>query len=772
MKTKLVNFKKERKKAAKEARNDQPNDDGTEWQGPVEEAAERQGATFEAAEERQGAIFEVAEEKQGATFKAEERQSLPREVECHLFMCRHEGCGRCYPTKKGRAQHEKIKHVYCLPESCGRCLYLATKQENDRQAKELQRRLEEAREAKRHQQEELLQEVVETGIKALREIRTTDIEGSDVAVGVALKLIEAILDKTAVMGVEDLVYSSPMIEGWIGRRFARDMRQEPSLKELVIVKNVLQIADHCWPLAVKTFRLSKDSTLHHVKKKQREMLDGKTWITEGGRGSYYPLANFIQEVFATSGLEAMDDPKLKFSFDGATASERGHKQLEVGTIEFLSKKLTLSEMKSSHNCHPWILYLGKEDRKMMIEELGKNKDFINEWAKNGLQLTSKTGEVVQVETCLVVDLKTLVVLTGKNEFYRTNTCYRCFWCNMTKDELESQVNARGEVEFLSEEKTKFHTLEEIINDWQTISHLAPSTRKSQASQHNGQVEEPILLFASKQVIPCLLHLVMAVCRKLLNKTLELVWIDPKGLLVKLLAQRLEKMGIYLVESKKAGNFSQRVKKSRFNRREFLIVLEYAEEWLAELDADVDQSVEETTEQTEEKRKEKEREVAFKDHLQRVRGVWKEFRRVCALAMQEKLRITEQEWKREARQFLLAYLNTWTVGDITTYIHIFVDHLGYWLEKEGSVEKFSNFPIESTHAALKRMVKDSTQGFAGMNTGTCQLTQQLLERRTLETNAAAESPLLAGVLCSRTRGEESWSDRNVKHFPDLERYLQK
>ncbi|KAL6076100.1 hypothetical protein QOT17_003008 [Balamuthia mandrillaris] len=70
------------------------------------------------------------------------------------------------------------------------------------------------------------------------------------------------------------------------------------------------------------------------------------------------------------------------------------------------------------------------------------------------------------------------------------------------------------------------------------------------------------------------------CRKLLNKTIELVWIDRKGWLADLLTQRLEKMGIHLVSDKKGcSTFAQRVKKSRFNRREFLIVLEHAEEWL-------------------------------------------------------------------------------------------------------------------------------------------------------------------------------------------------
>ncbi|KAL6040078.1 Calreticulin [Balamuthia mandrillaris] len=283
------------------------------------------------------------------------------------------------------------------------------------------------------------------------------------------------------------------------------------------------------------------------------------------------------------------------------------------------------------------------------------------------------------------------------------------------------------------------------------------------------------------------------CHKLLNKTIELVWIDRKGWLADLLTQRLEKMGIHLVSDKKKGcsTFAQRVKKSRFNCHEFLIVLEHAEEWLFGLEEDKESDEISKEEVKEEKQKEKQKEEeedkeeeekekeeeerkepynTVEGHLQRVRTVWRTFHRVCTLAMQENVCITEERWKEEARKFLFAFLNVWPATNITTYIHIFVDHLGYWLEKEGCVEMFSNFPIESTHNTLQRMVRESTQGFSGKNTGDCLLPKQLLEKRSLETTAAAEFPVVAAVLKSKTRGEQTWSERNLKYFPDLKEFL--
>ncbi|KAL6055835.1 Cyclic nucleotide-gated cation channel beta-1 [Balamuthia mandrillaris] len=449
---------------------------------------------------------------------------------------------------------------------------------------------------------------------------------------------------SATIGVGKLVSSSPLIEGWVEGQLSSKSggRREPSLEELVLVKIILRIPDQCWPLVMHTFHLSKNATLHQVKKKLSEMLSN------------------------------------------------GEEALPCGSI----------------SCS------GPEDA----------------------------------------------------------GCFDIAVFGVMKQQLESQVNAEGKVVFLSSEDTKFRTLEGIETLWRKISckKRKKSTRLSQASQHNGQVSAPILLFDPKQVIPCLLHLVMAICCKLLNKTIELVWIDRKGWLADLLTQRLEKMGIHLVSDQKKGctTFAQRVKKSHFNRREFLIVLEHAEEWLSGLEEDKEsdeiskeevreekQKEEEDKEEEEKEKEEEERKEPYKTvegHLQRVRTVWRTFHRVCTLAMQENVCITEERWKEEACKFLFAFLNVWPATNITTYIHIFVDHLGYWLEKEGCVEMFSNFSIESTHNTLKRMVRESTQGFSGKNTGECLLPKQLLEKRSLETTAAAESPVVAAVLKSKSR----------------------
>ncbi|KAL6042635.1 IS200/IS605 family element transposase accessory protein TnpB [Balamuthia mandrillaris] len=133
-------------------------------------------------------------------------------------------------------------------------------------------------------------------------------------------------------------------------------------------------------------------------------------------------------------------------------------------------------------------------------------------------------------------------------------------------------------------------------------------------------------------------------------------------------------------------------------------------------------------------------------------------------MQEKLSITDEEWKQEAKVFLQAFIQAWNGKDVTTYIHVFVDHLGYWLEREGLVEKFSNFGIKTTHTDLKRMMTQSTQGFAGINSGDCSLPQQLLERQALCAEAAAASPVVAKVQGHRYFGRELCKAAILELFP--------
>ncbi|ELR12286.1 uncharacterized protein ACA1_373170 [Acanthamoeba castellanii str. Neff] len=48
-----------------------------------------------------------------------------------------------------------------------------------------------------------------------------------------------------------------------------------------------------------------------------------------------------------------------------------------------------------------------------------------------------------------------------------------------------------------------------------------------------------------------------------------------------------------------------------------------------------------------------------------------------------------------KQFVIMH----SAEEVTTYIHIFIYHYGYFLEKYSGVEKFSNYVLESKHSLM-------------------------------------------------------------------------
>ena len=68
------------------------------------------------------------------------------------------------------------------------------------------------------------------------------------------------------------------------------------------------------------------------------------------------------------------------------------------------------------------------------------------------------------------------------------------------------------------------------------------------------------------------------------------------------------------------------------------------------------------------------------------------------------------WKRKALEFAKAFVQEYERQEVTTYLHIFVYHVGFYVEKYGSLERFANYGIEGLHAKNKKVVKMATFGY--------------------------------------------------------------
>jgi hypothetical protein len=101
----------------------------------------------------------------------------------------------------------------------------------------------------------------------------------------------------------------------------------------------------------------------------------------------------------------------------------------------------------------------------------------------------------------------------------------------------------------------------------------------------------------------------------------------------------------------------------------------------------------------------------KEHVNKAQEVWALYYPLVCLTVQGRVKITEQEWKDQAIKFGVAFVTAYSKEDVTTYIHIFVYHFGFFLSTYGGLEKYSNFALESKHAELKRILAHSTSRFS-------------------------------------------------------------
>lgn len=157
-------------------------------------------------------------------------------------------------------------------------------------------------------------------------------------------------------------------------------------------------------------------------------------------------------------------------------------------------------------------------------------------------------------------------------------------------------------------------------------------------------------------------------------------------------------------------------------------------------------------------------------MEATRQVWDLFAKLYSLAAQPEVKITEQQWLYEARQFGMAFVKRYPKEDVTPYIHVFVYHVGFYLERFGSLEKFANYAIESQHFLNK---KTHTNGYsiplAGKNACYQELTYSW--RSTYyKANQILVEPPRKKRRTSTTPKSINWASRIIRCHPDMWKYL--
>jgi len=144
-------------------------------------------------------------------------------------------------------------------------------------------------------------------------------------------------------------------------------------------------------------------------------------------------------------------------------------------------------------------------------------------------------------------------------------------------------------------------------------------------------------------------------------------------------------GIKLAQVK--GGIHEQVKRSRINRNDYLQILLHSDKFIA--------CIQDPTKRA------------------KVAAVWKGVIPLLRCACCYSPRITtEVEWLLESKAWMRQFLALYGDENVTPYMHVFVYHTGYFLERYRSVELYANYSLEGGHQVVRWQFTCGTAGFGG------------------------------------------------------------
>ncbi|KAL6070879.1 unconventional myosin-VIIb-like [Balamuthia mandrillaris] len=659
-----------------------------------------------------------------------------------FFQCRHtNGCIRLFKVACTRSTHElHDDHVNCS-EDCQRCedsrhttAFLQMereKEEEKRQENVMYQRKKELEEMKERWIATDWQSVLEENKKEREEVYLKE---------QAKALLRCLCPQQSfMMALGELVKSDPATIHYLKEHISefqelQQPRHQPALSVLLAYKETVGITDKNWRYTMSVFNLDDSTSIHHLNKQKAALMESmEPRVTLGGNGYELPLLQYMSWVLAHNPPpENKPGQKhlVKFAFDGATMTQGKRKKQEIGTFNFLFDGLELAKAKSVNNAHQYLIFLGEEDREALQLELQNAVKGI-EYLANGGTICAN-GTEYALEPVLVCDMAALVHLLGLYSCYHPNSKWKCPWCCVDKHSI---ANFAIECWPLRNEA-------EMWRDGEQAEKCESKSGKDRfAQKHFGVQNKPLINILLDHIIPCMLHCFMGVMHKLLELLMEQAPNDSP------LAEGFEKCFETLKmklpketkKKKKVKTLEQRVKKARFGRSDYLRILE--QRALSVGDGT-------RTQQTEE--------------------IWELFAKLYTLAAQPQVIITEEEWLKMAREFGFMFSKRYGEEEVTPYIHVFVYHVGFYLHKYGSVEKFANYADESRHSRNK---KAPTSGYGGRKGERKVCYQQLAFAFRQEKYLFDKT--LPEPQRKRQRTQKpnvNWASRNICLHPEMQQYV--
>lgn len=543
---------------------------------------------------------------------------------------------------------------------------------------------------------------------------------------------------------------------------------QPALDAVLAWKERVRIPDHEWPYTMDLFYLQDGLSVYYLNKRKHEINDEMQAESTGGTGYQFPLLKYMRWV-----LSKFPPPVrkliVKIAFDGATVTAGKRRKQEIGTFDFLFDGLDLSAAKSVENTHQFIIYLGGEEREDLERELEQTIQAVNLLVEKGKLTVDETE--YEIEPVLVCDMMCLVKVLGLYNCFSPQSKWKCCWCKVHESQL-------SDFTILSWPFRDEESMRELGR--QAEAKKSEYSRSQFARDHYGIRGVPLFNIKFDHIVPCMLHCFMAIMRKLLELLIEEAAHRPKlqqafedvFLMLNMKLPKPEKKG-------KTRTLIERVKGARFGRPDFLRILEHRQDFLNCLASAA---------KTE----------ALKEKWTMTSTLWEQFAMLTSLATEPAVKLTEEQWMNLtipfAKRYILVQIKEivnsccrfvvrYGGEEVTPYLHVFVYHVGFFMERYGCLERFANYATETQHSLDKRMRLQASSGFGHSDTKAGDICyQQLLfffrqeYYRVQEKEAPIEGPQRKKRKRQPKRqrkSKENWATRNfnLRAHPETVQFLE-
>lgn len=201
----------------------------------------------------------------------------------------------------------------------------------------------------------------------------------------------------------------------------------PPNEALLAFKDVLMIPDNKWAFVMTTFQLPNRASIHHIRQLRLQKAEEHK-LGATANGAFRHILPLIEELIRAAKPKNTTTINIKIAFDACRMTKKTEQV--VGSIACVEEDCNY---KSPFNADQFVMWLGHETYEEYEKELEHIIPEINKLITSNKIIID--GIQYTIELYLVVDMKTLCMLLGLYEVYRSNTNFKCCWCEISSNDI-------------------------------------------------------------------------------------------------------------------------------------------------------------------------------------------------------------------------------------------------------------------------------------------------------------------------------------------------